>query len=60
MLKGEQDSHTDGGDRSDNLTKLELVQDRRLSSSVKTDHEDAGLLGAAKEGKPAAHCCDKV
>ena len=35
---------TNGGDGCDNFTKLELVEDGGLSSSVQTDHQDSHLL----------------
>ena len=35
---------TYGGDGGDNLAKLELVENRRLSSSVEPDHQDPHLL----------------
>ncbi len=35
---------TDGGNRSYNLSQLQLIQDRRFTSSIKTDHENAHLL----------------
>ena len=35
---------TDGGDGGDDFTKLELVENRRLSCGVKTHHQDSHLL----------------
>ena len=35
---------TYGGDGGDNLPKLELVENRRLSSGVEPDHQDPHLL----------------
>lgn len=34
-------TRTDRGNRSHNLTELELVQDRRLTGGIKTDHQNA-------------------
>jgi len=38
------DVETDGRDGGDDFTELELVENRGLSGSVKTDHENAHLL----------------
>ena len=35
---------TYGGDGGDNLSKLELVENSRLSGSVEPDHQDPHLL----------------
>ena len=35
---------TDGGDGRDDLAQLQLVEDGRLSGSVKTDHENSHFL----------------
>jgi len=45
---------TNGGDGGDNLTKLELVQNGGLTSSIKTHHKDAHLLLGEK---PAEKLC---
>merc|ERR1712118_575181 len=38
------DVEADRGDRSHHLPELQLVEDRRLSSSVEANHEDAHVL----------------
>ena len=40
----EEGQRTDGGDRGDDFTELELVQDGGLSGSVEADHENSHLL----------------
>lgn len=45
------DVEADSGDSSDDLAKLELVENGGLTSGVKTDHEDAHLL-LAEEALP--------
>jgi len=45
------DIEADGGDGGDDFTKLELVQDGGLTSSVETDHQNAHLLLAKEAGK---------
>ncbi len=42
---------TDGGDCSHNLSQLQLVKDRRFTSGIETDHEDAHLLLGKQAGK---------
>ena len=54
------DIEANGGDWSDNLTELELVEDGGLSGCVETDHEDSHLLVSEHSspdlGKHASHC----
>lgn len=45
------DVESDGGDCGDVLAELELVENGRLSGGVKTQHEQAHLLGT----EDAAH-----
>ena len=45
------DIEADSGDSSDDLTKLELVEDCSLTGGIEADHEDAHLL-LAKEALP--------
>jgi hypothetical protein len=47
----EMEKLTDGGDCSDNLSQLQLVKDRRFTSGIETDHEDAHLLLGKQAGK---------
>lgn len=35
---------TNGGNRGDNFAELELIENRGLSGSVETDHQDSHLL----------------
>ncbi len=47
----EMEKLTDGGDCSHNLSQLQLVKDRRFTSGIETDHEDAHLLLGKQAGK---------
>lgn len=53
------DVEADGGDGSDVLAELELVEDGRLAGGVEAEHEEAHLLGsedlAHHLGQLAAH-----
>jgi len=42
------DVETDGRDRRNDLTELELVQNRGLSGGIKTDHQNTHVLAAQK------------
>lgn len=46
---------TDGGDCSDNFSKLEFVKDGSLTSSIKTYHKNSHLLLGKK---PAEQLCE--
>jgi hypothetical protein len=54
--------HTNGGDRGDDFTKLELVEDGGFTGSIETDHQDSHLLlppQLIKDlGKCETHVCD--
>ena len=56
--------HTNGGDRSNNLTKLELVENGGLSGGVQTNHQNSHLLLAPelieKLGKCKTHVGDLI
>jgi len=45
------DVETDCGNGGDDFTQLELVQDRSLSGSVQSDHQNSHLLLAPKAVK---------
>lgn len=55
-------TRTDGRNGRDNFTELELVENRRLSGGVKTDHQNSHLLLSPKLvedlGKRETHGCD--
>lgn len=55
---------TDSGNGGDDFAELELVQNRGLSCSVKTDHQDSHLLLAPQPVKQLRECethsCDWV
>ncbi len=55
-------ARTDGRDGSDNLTKLELVENGGFTSGIETDHENSHLLlppqPVKQLGKGETHDCD--
>ena len=57
---------TDGGDGSDDLAELELVEDGGLTGGIKPDHEDPHLLlgeeaaEELREGEPHVATTVKV
>ena len=47
---------TDCGNGGDDFTELELVQNRGLSSSIETDHQNSHLLLSPQAIKQSGEC----